>query len=147
MSGTRFDGMLVRLLLRGLKSGACHPLPETEPDRLAGPPKTGNSLPCLCLCLSLAKLLSADHAASAPPQFACSRLRAQKLRSAVTARSRAEALAKEYGIDVCYPIASDLKNPEAARSLVAGPCGIWRQAFSLPITASGRSRTCPSRNV
>src|SRR6202790_1537513 len=35
------------------------------------------------------------------------------------ARSQAEALAKECGATVCHPIASDLKNPEAARALVA----------------------------
>lgn len=36
-----------------------------------------------------------------------------------SARPQAEALAKECGSNVCYPIASDLNNPEAARSLVA----------------------------
>src|SRR5215470_2707440 len=36
-----------------------------------------------------------------------------------SARSQAEALAKECGPNVCYPIASDLNNPEAAESLVA----------------------------
>ncbi len=36
-----------------------------------------------------------------------------------SARAVADALAKECGSDVCYPIASDLSNPEAARSLVA----------------------------
>ena len=36
-----------------------------------------------------------------------------------SARAEAEALAKECGAGVCYPIASDLKNPEAARALVA----------------------------
>ena len=36
-----------------------------------------------------------------------------------SARSQAEALAKECGSDVCFPIASDLNHPEAARSLVA----------------------------
>lgn len=35
------------------------------------------------------------------------------------ARSQAEALAKECAPDRCYPIASDLNDPEAARSLVA----------------------------
>src|SRR5215831_18630206 len=35
------------------------------------------------------------------------------------ARAAAESLAKECGADVCYPIASDLNNPESARSLVA----------------------------
>jgi len=35
-----------------------------------------------------------------------------------SARVQSEALAKECGADVCYPIASDLKNAEAARSLV-----------------------------
>jgi len=35
------------------------------------------------------------------------------------ARSQAEALAKECGSAVCHPIASDLKNPVAARVLVA----------------------------
>lgn len=36
-----------------------------------------------------------------------------------SARSQAEALAKECGAAACHPIACDLKNPEAARSLVA----------------------------
>jgi 3-oxoacyl-[acyl-carrier protein] reductase len=37
-----------------------------------------------------------------------------------SARTQAEALAKECGgVDACYPIPSDLNNPEAARSLVA----------------------------
>ena len=36
-----------------------------------------------------------------------------------SARSQAEALAKECGPDMCYSIASDLNKPEAARSLVA----------------------------
>lgn len=36
-----------------------------------------------------------------------------------SARPQAEALAKECGPNKCYPIASDLNNPEAARSLVA----------------------------
>ena len=36
-----------------------------------------------------------------------------------SARSQAEAMAKECGAAVCYSIASDLKNPEAARALVA----------------------------
>jgi 3-oxoacyl-[acyl-carrier protein] reductase len=36
-----------------------------------------------------------------------------------SARSEAEALAKECGADVCYSIAADLNNPEAARALVA----------------------------
>jgi len=37
-----------------------------------------------------------------------------------SARSQAEALAKECGgNDACFPIASDLNNPEAARALVA----------------------------
>jgi 3-oxoacyl-[acyl-carrier protein] reductase len=36
-----------------------------------------------------------------------------------SARAQAETLAKECGSDRCYPIASDLNNPEAARSLVA----------------------------
>jgi len=36
-----------------------------------------------------------------------------------SARSPAEALAKECGAAACYPIASDLNNPEAARPLVA----------------------------
>jgi len=36
-----------------------------------------------------------------------------------SARSQAEALAKECGATVCYPIASDLNTPEAARTLVA----------------------------
>jgi 3-oxoacyl-[acyl-carrier protein] reductase len=36
-----------------------------------------------------------------------------------SARSEAEALAKECGAAMCHPIAADLKNPEAARALVA----------------------------
>jgi len=36
-----------------------------------------------------------------------------------SARSQAEALAKECGASGCFPIASDLNRPEAARSLVA----------------------------
>ena len=36
-----------------------------------------------------------------------------------SARSQAEALAKECGAEVCYAIASDLDNPESARALVA----------------------------
>ena len=36
-----------------------------------------------------------------------------------SARAQAEALAKECGPDICFPIASDLDNPEAARALVA----------------------------
>lgn len=36
-----------------------------------------------------------------------------------TARAQAEALAKECGADLCYPVAADLKNPESARALVA----------------------------
>lgn len=36
-----------------------------------------------------------------------------------SARSQAEALAKECGADVCHPIASDLNTPAAARALVA----------------------------
>jgi 3-oxoacyl-[acyl-carrier protein] reductase len=36
-----------------------------------------------------------------------------------SARSQAEALAKKCGGSACHPIASDLKNPEAARALVA----------------------------
>jgi 3-oxoacyl-[acyl-carrier protein] reductase len=36
-----------------------------------------------------------------------------------SARSQAETLAKECGATVCYPIASDLNAPEAARALVA----------------------------
>jgi 3-oxoacyl-[acyl-carrier protein] reductase len=35
-----------------------------------------------------------------------------------SARSQAEALAKECGATICHPIASDLKNPESARALV-----------------------------
>ena|SRR3984893_7500690 len=35
------------------------------------------------------------------------------------ARSEAEALAKECGAGLSYPVAADLKNPEAARALVA----------------------------
>src|SRR6202051_3438584 len=35
-----------------------------------------------------------------------------------SARSQAEAMAKECGAAVCHSIASDLKNPEAARALV-----------------------------
>lgn len=36
-----------------------------------------------------------------------------------SARGAADALAKECGNELCYPIASDLNNPEVARSLVA----------------------------
>jgi 3-oxoacyl-[acyl-carrier protein] reductase len=36
-----------------------------------------------------------------------------------SAGAQAEALAKECGATQCYPIASDLKNPEAARKLIA----------------------------
>lgn len=36
-----------------------------------------------------------------------------------SARAAAETLARECGADVCYPIAADLDDPEAARSLVA----------------------------
>jgi 3-oxoacyl-[acyl-carrier protein] reductase len=36
-----------------------------------------------------------------------------------SARAAADALAKECGSEACHPIASDLNNPEAARSLVA----------------------------
>ncbi len=36
-----------------------------------------------------------------------------------SARPQAEVLVKECGSDVCFPIASDLNHPEAARSLVA----------------------------
>jgi 3-oxoacyl-[acyl-carrier protein] reductase len=36
-----------------------------------------------------------------------------------SARSQAEALAKECGAAVCHPIAADLNNPEAAHALVA----------------------------
>ena len=36
-----------------------------------------------------------------------------------SARSQAEALAKECGATACHPIASDLKNAEASRALVA----------------------------
>src|SRR4029077_1596389 len=36
-----------------------------------------------------------------------------------SARSQAEALAKECGANGCHPIASDLNTPEAARALVA----------------------------
>src|ERR1700687_5542600 len=36
-----------------------------------------------------------------------------------SARSQAEALANECGATICHPIASDLKNPEASRALVA----------------------------
>ncbi len=35
------------------------------------------------------------------------------------ARAQAEALAKDCGVDNCFPIAGDLNTPEAARSLVA----------------------------
>lgn len=35
-----------------------------------------------------------------------------------SARAQAETLAKECGASLCHPIASDLNNPEAARSLV-----------------------------
>src|ERR1700686_690474 len=36
-----------------------------------------------------------------------------------SARSQADALAKEGGPTVCHPVACNLNNPEAARSLVA----------------------------
>src|ERR1700685_3564355 len=36
-----------------------------------------------------------------------------------SARAHAEALAAECGAAVCYPVASDLNNPESARALVA----------------------------
>jgi 3-oxoacyl-[acyl-carrier protein] reductase len=36
-----------------------------------------------------------------------------------SARTQAEALAKECGMDVCYAVPSDLNNPESARGLVA----------------------------
>jgi len=36
-----------------------------------------------------------------------------------SAKAQAEALAKECGADVCYPVACDLNNPEAGRGLVA----------------------------
>lgn len=36
-----------------------------------------------------------------------------------SSRDQAEALAKECGPSVCFPVASDLNHPEAARSLVA----------------------------
>ena len=36
-----------------------------------------------------------------------------------SARSKAEALARECGPDVCHPVASDLNSPESARALVA----------------------------
>ena len=36
-----------------------------------------------------------------------------------SARAQAEALAKQCGSSICHPIASDLKDPEAARSLVS----------------------------
>jgi 3-oxoacyl-[acyl-carrier protein] reductase len=36
-----------------------------------------------------------------------------------SARAQAESLAKECGADVCFPVACDLNNPEAARALVA----------------------------
>ncbi len=36
-----------------------------------------------------------------------------------SARPQAEALAKECGAAICHPVARDLNNPEAARSLVA----------------------------
>jgi 3-oxoacyl-[acyl-carrier protein] reductase len=36
-----------------------------------------------------------------------------------SARAQAETLAQECGVTNCYPISSDLNNPEAARSLVA----------------------------
>jgi 3-oxoacyl-[acyl-carrier protein] reductase len=35
-----------------------------------------------------------------------------------SARAQAETLAKEWGASACHPIASDLKNPEAAHALV-----------------------------
>ncbi|HUD64808.1 MAG TPA: SDR family oxidoreductase [Candidatus Sulfotelmatobacter sp.] len=40
-----------------------------------------------------------------------------------SARSQADALAKDCGPAVCYPVASNLDNPEAARSLVAETVG------------------------
>src|SRR5260370_14020364 len=40
-----------------------------------------------------------------------------------SARSPADALAKDCGPAVCYPVASNLDNPEAARSLVAEAVG------------------------
>ena len=40
-----------------------------------------------------------------------------------SARAQAEALARECGTDNCFPIASDLNNPEAARKLVAETVG------------------------
>jgi 3-oxoacyl-[acyl-carrier protein] reductase len=36
-----------------------------------------------------------------------------------SAGTQAEALAKECGADVCYPVAADLNNPESAHALVA----------------------------
>src|SRR5579863_7149260 len=36
-----------------------------------------------------------------------------------SARAHADALSKECGSDVCHPLAANLNNPEAARSLVA----------------------------
>lgn len=36
-----------------------------------------------------------------------------------SAREQAEALSKECGADACFPIASDLKGPQAAKALVA----------------------------
>lgn len=36
-----------------------------------------------------------------------------------SARSQAEALAKECGTEICYPVAANLDHPEAARSVVA----------------------------
>ena len=36
-----------------------------------------------------------------------------------SARGQADALAKECGTDVCHPVAANLNNPEAARSLIA----------------------------
>src|SRR5579864_2575176 len=36
-----------------------------------------------------------------------------------SARSQAETLAKECGMEVCHPVACDLNNPQAARGLVA----------------------------
>ena len=40
-----------------------------------------------------------------------------------SARAQAEALAKECGADVCYPVACDLNTPESARALVSAAVG------------------------
>src|SRR5260370_35190284 len=52
-----------------------------------------------------------------------------------SARSQADALAKGCGRPFCYPVASNLDNPEAARTLVAeavGPFGRLRILVANP---------------